>query len=545
MLTDLESTVLMVNPAFSQITGYSAKDIVGKTPKILSSGRHDRTFFQLMFEALTRDGRWVGEIWNRRKDGQIYLHWQTVACIYDEQGNPAKYLALFNDMTERRRAEDEIRFRANYDTLTHLPNRALLKDRLKQAMATNRRENNVLGVLFLDLDHFKRVNDTLGHGAGDQLLKVVAQRLCSTVRESDTVARLGGDEFVLLLPGLGKAAEAGDIARKVIRVIEQPITIKKQTVHVGCSIGITLYPEDGADVTTLFRNADLAMYRAKESGRNTWRFYEGGMMERACEQMELESELRQSLEQRQLSVRYQPIVTLTDRKVVGLEALSRWQRADGSWVSPCVFVPLAEEMGVVSQLGQQVLEQACEDLATLTRAGSDLYMSVNLSSMQIPEGLPLAWLEEVLQRYDIRPGQLMLEITEGLLLGDSADVQQWLEQARKLGLRIALDDFGTGYSSLSYLKRFPVDVLKIDQSFIADLTADSSDRALVSAIIAMSHSLDLAVIAEGVETGNQLSELTLLGCLKGQGYLFAPAMELAQIAQLEGVSLNQRAELDQ
>ena len=534
ILTELDGTVLMVNPAFTQITGYHPEDIVGKTPAVLSSGRHDKDFFREMFTALAEKGRWEGEIWNRRKDGGIYLHWQTVACIRDGDGVPSRYLALFNDVTERRQAEDEIRFRANYDILTQLPNRALLTDRLQQAMAQSRRNESMLALLFLDLDHFKRVNDTLGHGAGDQLLQEVAERLKGVVRESDTVARLGGDEFVLLLPDQTSADASGDIAQKVIQAVEQPLVIDGQTVQVGASIGITIYPKDGRGVTALFRNADLAMYRAKEAGRHTWRYYEDGMTEQARQQLDLEMDLRGALKHKEIQVYYQPIVDLDSGDIIGVEALSRWTRQNGEEVSPVVFIPLAEELGIVNELGRQMMEQACEHLAELQVRNPSLYMSVNLSTLQIPDGLSLPWLEALVGEYGLKPAQLMLEITEGVLLSDTAGVRSWLEQARSMGFRVALDDFGTGYSSLSYLKRFPVDVLKIDKSFVADLVSDPSDRALVGAIIAMSNSLDLSVIAEGIETGQQLEDLSSLGCSTGQGYLFSHAVEFDRICQKLG-----------
>lgn len=427
-------------------------------------------------------------------------------------------VAVVRDITERKRVEEEIRYRANYDQLTGLPNRDLLVERLTQAIRQSQRGHRHLALLFVDLDHFKQVNDTLGHALGDHLLQQAAERLRHCVRESDTVARQGGDEFVVLLQDIEHPRDAAQVASKIIDLLEDPFLLDGHAAHIGASVGITLYPEDGEDVLTLFRNADLAMYRAKDAGRNTFQFFEPAMTRAAMERRNLESDLRLALEQGEFLLHYQPIFDLQEGRMAGAEALVRWLHPRRGLVSPNAFIPLAEENGLIRELGTWVLEQACHQLAHWRGEGLDLHVGVNISSRQIPDALPLEWLQALATRHGLPRDRLVLEITEGVLLADTPRTKAWLDGVRALGFRVSLDDFGTGYSSLAYLKRFPMDTLKIDRAFVGDMERNPADRALVEAILAMARSLGLDVVAEGVESEGQLEMLRRLGCRYAQGY---------------------------
>lgn len=441
-------------------------------------------------------------------------------------------VAVVRDITERKRVEEEIRYRANYDQLTGLPNRELLVERLTQAINRSHRDPCRLALLFVDLDHFKQVNDTLGHALGDRLLQQAAERLSHCVRESDTVARQGGDEFVVLLQDLDHPRDAAQVASKIIDLLEDPFQLDGHAAHIGASVGITLYPEDGDDVLTLFRNADLAMYRAKDAGRNTFQFFERAMTQAAMERRSMESDLRLALEQGEFLLHYQPIFDLEECRLAGAESLVRWLHPRRGLVSPDAFIPLAEETGLIRELGAWVLEQSCHQLARWRLQGLDMYVSVNISSRQIPDALPLEWLQALVTRHGLEPGRLVMEITEGVLLADTPRTKAWLEGVRALGLRFSLDDFGTGYSSLAYLKRFPINKLKIDRAFVGDMEGNPADRALVEAILAMARSLGLEVVAEGVETEGQLEMLQRLGCRYAQGYLLSRPIPAADFGDL-------------
>lgn len=431
-------------------------------------------------------------------------------------------VAVIRDITERKRVEDEIRYRANYDQLTGLPNRELLMERLSQAIKGARRKPQRHALLFVDLDHFKQVNDTLGHIHGDSLLQQAAERLQHCVRDMDTVARLGGDEFVVLLQGIEHPRDAAHVAEKIIDLLDDSFRLEGHEAHIGASIGITLFPEDGQDVLTLFRNADLAMYRAKDGGRNNFQFFEVAMTLAAMERRTLEGDIRLALERGEFLLHYQPVFDLAAHRMVGAEALVRWQHPQRGLLSPAVFIPLAEEIGLIRDLGVWVLEQACEQGARWREQGLDLHVGVNISSRQIPDGLPLEWLRALSERHGSGHCNLVLEITEGLLLADTARTQEWLDAVREMGFRVSMDDFGTGYSSLAYLKRFQVDTVKIDRSFVGDMERDAADRALVEAILAMARSLGLEVVAEGVENPGQLALLREMGCHYAQGYHLSP-----------------------
>jgi diguanylate cyclase (GGDEF)-like protein/PAS domain S-box-containing protein len=534
VVTDADGAIRAVNPAFSRITGYTAEEVAGKNPRILKSGRHDVVFYRALWQSLSDTGHWEGEIWNRRRNGDVFPVWQSISAVRNGQGDIVEYVAMFSDISRRREAEEELRYRAWHDALTGLPNRGLLDEHLQLALREARRSGTKVAVIFMDLDYFKTVNDTLGHATGDILLCQAAERLGSCVRDIDTLARQGGDEFVVVLQGIRHAQDAARVAAKLIDAMDQPFDLNGQRAHISASAGITLYPDDGGDTQSLYRNADLAMYRAKSAGRNNFQFYEPSMTEKAIRRRELEIELRHALaaDQGQLEVHYQPIIDLGSGRLAGAEALLRWQHPDRGAVAPAKFIPLAEETGLINPLGRWVLERVCRDGAGLAAAGHPLTVSVNLSSRQVHNGLAIEELARMLARHGLPGSALAFEITEGLLLADAESTRVWLNSARELGIRIDLDDFGTGYSSLAYLKRFPIDRVKIDRSFVHDMMADPDSLTLIETILAMARGLRLEVVAEGIELDGQRESLRALGCRYGQGYLLGKPMPLAELTAL-------------
>jgi diguanylate cyclase (GGDEF)-like protein/PAS domain S-box-containing protein len=534
MVTDAKGIIKRINPAFTAVTGYSAEEAVGQTPRLLKSGRHDDTHYAEMWSNLLTEGRWEGEVWNRRKNGEIFPEWQVISTVKDAQGRPVEFVSLFIDITQRKRSEAEIAYRANYDALTGLPNRNLLTERLGQALKQARREHARVALMFVDLDLFKQVNDTLGHPVGDRLLQSVGERLRLCVRETDTVARQGGDEFVVLLPDVDDTAAASLVADKMIVQLSAPFLIDNHEVHIGASIGITLYPDDGHDVETLFRNADLAMYRAKDAGRNNAQFFEMAMTAAAQEHRTLETDLRGALARKEFALHYQPVIDLSGGHIVGAEALLRWRHAQRGNVPPDQFIPVAEDSGLIRDIGWWAFDTACRQLATWQADGHAISMAVNVSVRQLPEGLPVERILSALFQYGLKPQQIVLEITESVLLADSAPMQKWFDAVSASGLQLAIDDFGTGYSSLAYLKRYPVHHVKIDRSFIRDMAENATDRALAEAILAMAHSLGLSVIAEGVETYEQADLLVARNCEHAQGYLYSRPVPAEEFTALLG-----------
>lgn len=524
MATDADNRIKTVNPAFCRITGYSEQDVLGQSPSMLSSGRHDAAFYSKMWDHIQDHGCWSGEVWNRRKDGSIFPEWLSIVVIKDESGAVREYVSVFSDITERKRDEEQIRQQAYYDALTGLPNRSLLFDRLAQSTIAARREGWLSALLFIDLDRFKEVNDTLGHVAGDELLQDVASRLRECVREVDTVARFGGDEFVLLLQDLADVNDAALVADKVINIMAEPFYLVGREVHIGASIGITLYPTDADNAEAMLRNADMAMYRAKEAGRNRYQYFTQCMQEQVRASVELERDLRLALERHELEVYYQPIVDAVSHKLVSVEALLRWNHPSLGAVPPDRFIPLAEESGLIGVIGDWVLNTACNQAQIWRSSGLEIGMSVNLSCGQRSLGLTSWNLASILQETGLPGNALTLEITEGVLVEDSAEVVEWLLGFKRLGVSLSIDDFGTGYSSLSYLKRFPVDVLKIDRAFVSDVVESRQDASLVNAILAVGKSLELKLVAEGVETEQQMELLRDYGCDYLQGYLFGGPM---------------------
>lgn len=526
VVTDANSTILRVNHAFTRITGYAAEEVIGKTPSILASGRHDKAFYAAMHESMETQGAWAGEIWNRRKSGDVFPEWLTISVVKTASGTVSHYVSTLTDITQLKAAEDEIRHLAFFDPLTRLPNRRLLMDRLQQALVTSQRSGREGALMFIDLDNFKLVNDTLGHDKGDQLLCEVARRLTASVREGDTVARLGGDEFVILLEELSpRPEEAGAqcrvIGEKMLRELALPHHLAGQDVDSSCSIGIALFTDHHTSADDLMKHADLAMYQAKGAGRNALRFFDPNMQAAIMARMAIEKDLRHAVRDGQLRLYFQPQFHF-DGHMTGAEALLRWQHPQRGMVSPAEFIPLAEETGLILPMGQWVLETACQQLAQWAQepATAALTLAVNVSGRQLRQADFVSDVLDTLSRTEAPANRLKLELTESLLLENKEDTILKMTALKAHGVGFSLDDFGTGYSSLAYLKRLPLDQLKIDQSFVHDVTDDPKDAAIVRAVVALAESLQLNVIAEGVETAAQRDSLASHGCLHYQGYLY-------------------------
>ena len=534
-VTDPDGVILRVNQSFTSITGYSAEEAVGKTPALLKSGRHDAQFYNAMHAALASTGVWQGEIWNRRKDGSIFPEWLTITAVNTDDGTVSHFVSTLTDITQRKEDEEKIRHLAYYDPLTLLPNRRLLMDRVQHALATSRRTQHLGALMFIDLDNFKLVNDSLGHDQGDLLLREMAQRLSAAVREGDTVARIGGDEFVVVLENLNthprKAArQAEQVAEKIRLSLAQPMHLAGQAVQGSCSIGVVLFADDTASADDLMKHADLAMYQAKEAGRNIVRFFDPEMHAAVLYRMTLEQDLRTALQEDQLLLFYQVQVN-AQGQAVGAEALVRWQHPQRGLISPGEFIPLAEESGLILPLGQWVLHKACQQLAVWAKepAHAHLSVAVNVSGRQMLQSDFVAQVLTVLQRTGARADRLKLELTESLLLDNPQDTITKMTELKAHGVGFSLDDFGTGYSSLAYLRQLPMDQIKIDQSFVQNIVTDPRATAIVRTIVTLADNLGLSVIAEGVETQAQRDSLLANGCYAYQGYLFGRPVPINEI----------------
>jgi len=533
MISDADQRIVVVNNAFTDITGYTAQEAIGQTSALLHSGHHDESFYQAMNQQLLEQGSWQGEIWHRRKSGEIYPEWLVVTVVRDDSGAITHYVGMFTDITARKESEIRLNYLANHDTLTRLPNRTFFLDRLDHAIAHARRHGHWLAVMFLDLDRFKVINDTLGHALGDMLLLEAGQRLRRIIREEDTVARLGGDEFVILVEEVIDTQATAAVAAKVLNIFADRFLVEGQEVFASTSIGISLYPDDGQDGQTLLRKADAAMYQAKEAGRNTYHFYSPDRHGTAYDRLTLENALRKALRGGELSLVYQPQVSGLDATLVGIEALARWNHPERGPIPPAHFIPMAEEAGLIIPIGRWVLHTACAQIRAWLDEGLDCpKVSVNLSARQFRDQGLKTIIAEALDAFEIPAHYLDLEITEGTLMQQAESTQHMLETLKGMGLTLSVDDFGTGYSSLSYLKRFPLDILKIDQSFVRDVDHDPEDSAIVTAIVAMAHSLKLTVVAEGVETAEQAAFLCSLGCDAMQGNHFHPPLSDLEITSL-------------
>ncbi|MEQ1766466.1 MAG: EAL domain-containing protein, partial [Methylotenera sp.] len=548
LVTDAKRIILRVNRAFTIITGYSAEESIGKTPSMLSSGQHDAAFYADMWERINSTGDWEGEIWNQRKNGEVYPQYLTITAVKGADNIITNYVATLTDITERKQAADEIEYLAFYDSLTHLPNRRMLLDRLKRALAVSARNGRDGAVLFLDLDHFKTLNDSLGHAIGDLLLQQVSERLTDCLREGDTVARLarlGGDEFVVMLEDLSEnplkaAAQAEVVANKILIALNQPYQLSTHEYQGTATIGVAFFRDHEYSQEDLLKHADIAMYQAKKAGRNTLRFFDPKMQEVINTRADMERELRKAIEKQQFHLFYQIQVNHLGCPV-GAEALIRWIHPERGLVSPFHFIPLAEETGLILPIGQWVLETACAQIKAWEQGSvtRNLTLSINVSAKQFYQADFVSQVHAAIMRHAIDPMKLKLELTESMLLERIEETIATMNELNVIGIRFSLDDFGTGYSSLQYLKRLPLYQLKIDQSFVRDIAVDSSDQAIVHTIIAMANTLNLNVIAEGVETEEQKGLLLNSGCKFYQGYLFGKPVPIEQFE----VSLTSKSDL--
>ncbi|MRR51929.1 MAG: bifunctional diguanylate cyclase/phosphodiesterase [Rhodocyclaceae bacterium] len=531
LITDAEERIVSVNSAFCRITGYEASEVMGQTPRMLKSGHHDAAFYREMWSRILTTGSWQGEIWDRRKNGDDYPKWASIAAVKNSQGTITHYFSIFTDITERKKAEERIHYLAYYDPLTDLPNRSLVMKLIDQALAEARRNRLHGALLFVDLNRFKNINDTLGHAVGDRLLQQVAQRFRAALRTEDVVARIGGDEFIVALFDITRREHAGIVAQKLLGALDDPFLIEEHELRVSASIGISVYPQDGFDTDKLVRFADVAMYRAKQAGGGHL-YYSLEMNQRSLERLQIEAGLRRALDRDELLLHYQPKVDALSGAITGGEVLVRWQHPEQGLVPPNNFIPVAEETGLIIRLGTWVLEAACAQARAWHDAGLAVpTLAINVSAREFSSHLP-GRVAAVLARHRLPASQIELEITESMLMHSTDKVVEIMDAFRTMGVALALDDFGTGFSSLSYLKRFPIDTLKIDRSFVTDIPSDANDCAIAGAIVSMAKQLQHKVVAEGVETADQLAFLTSIGCHEYQGYLFSRPLPAAEFEAL-------------
>ena len=539
LITDAENRIIALNHAFTEQTGYELDDLLGRNPRVLASGRTSPETYQTMWAELSDLGFWQGELCDRRKSGEFYPKWTAISAVRNEAREVTHYIASFTDISERKAAEERMHRLAHHDPLTGLFNRFSLEDRLEQSLAVARREGDQLAVLFLDMDRFKIINDTVGHHAGDALLIQVAARLRESVRESDIVARLGGDEFVVVLTGLRDGMQsAAQVAAKLLDALGDPYEVEGTSLHSSPSIGIALFPADGEDAETLMKSADTAMYHVKETGRNGSQFFTADMNAAIEDRLALEKALRQAVEREEFVLHYQPQVCAASGDVIGVEALVRWRHPERGLVYPDHFIPVAEEVGLIGALGDWVLDEACRQRALWRDAGIEkIRMAVNLSLHQLTDPTFVGRVERAIQRHGLKPGDLELELTESQAMSDPEGAIGQLTALRELGVELAIDDFGTGYSSLAYLKRLPIQTLKLDRSFVKDTPEDANDAAISAAAVSLAHTLGLTVVAEGVETVEQEGFLVEHECDYLQGYLFSRPVPAEEV---EGVLRGKR-----
>lgn len=533
IICDRNNLIVSINPAASRITGYALEEVIGENPSMFASGRHEPAFYDDMWHALNTTGQWEGEIWDRRKDGRVYAKWLTIKVVYDSQDEIFQYVSVFSDITERKKTEELIWKQANFDSLTALPNRHLFFEHLETEIRKAQRWDRQLAVLFIDLDRFKEVNDSLGHAKGDALLVQTAGRIKVFVRDTDIVSRLGGDEFTVVLPDFGTRADLERIAQGLIHALAEPYNLGEDDhAYVTASIGITLFPEDAGNLRDLLKHSDQAMYVAKSEGRNRFSYFTPSMQVEVKEKLALTNDLRQALQNQQLEVRFQPIIDIQDSGIRKAEALLRWHHPVRGMVSPMMFIPLAEESGLIHEIGNWVFDQSIAFIKLWQeRFGYLIQVSVNKSPIQLEKSAQPSWSERI-DALGLPGGSINIEITESSLLAKSQRIKDRLLEFRNAGIEVSIDDFGTGFSALSYLHQFDIDYLKIDRSFVSDLTGNTANSTLVEAIIVMAHKLGIKTIAEGVETDEQLALLAKFGCDYAQGYLFAKALPAEEFEAL-------------
>jgi diguanylate cyclase (GGDEF)-like protein/PAS domain S-box-containing protein len=532
LISDRQNKIVTVNPAFTVLTGYTQEDAVGKNPSFLSAGRNSPEDYAAMWQSIIEKGFWQGEIWDRRKDGGVYPKWMTVSVIRDDDSKIRYHIAHFTNISVERAAEEKLHHIAHHDSLTGLPNRLNLNGRIDQALSVARRDGGRVALLFIDLDRFKLVNDTLGHHVGDELLIEVARRLQDSVRDSDVVARLGGDEFVIMLTGIEHTTVIGMVAEKIVKTVGAPYVIEGHDLYTSPSIGIAIFPTDGDSGNTLMKNADAAMYHAKNAGRNNFQFFDAKMNQAAVERLKIEHSLRQALANDEFCLHFQPIIDATSGRVVEVEALVRWLHPQEGLIPPARFICIAEETGLIQPLGEWVFWAACRQLADFNQAGIvDVKMGINISAMQMRNGnLPIL-ARGAVEAMGLKAGDLIFEITESVAMQHPQETVAILDLLHDMGILLAIDDFGTGYSSLSYLKMFPIDHLKLDRSFVEEIGQGEGSTAICDATIGLAHNLGLKLVAEGVETEEQFAYLRERGCDLLQGYLFSRPVPADQVIE--------------
>jgi diguanylate cyclase (GGDEF)-like protein/PAS domain S-box-containing protein len=522
VITDRNEKIVSVNKTFTEVTGYSAEEVLGKTPRVMHSGRQDKEFYRRMWQSLGDTGYWCGEIWDRRKNGEHYPKWLSISAVKDGNNQVTHYTGIFSDITERKKAEAQIEFLAYHDALTKLPNRLLVREHLEMAMAHADRAHHKAAVLFLDLDNFKTINDSFGHAVGDELLIEVAKRLGECTGDTDTISRQGGDEFLIVLSNISDAEAITMVAERILEALEGNFKIGSHEISTSLSLGISVYPDDSKDIDTLLQLADTAMYHAKAAGRNAYRFYTEQMNVDAVEHQHIRVGLRRALERNELALYYQPQISLETGAVIGAEALIRWQHPERGLLAPAAFIQIAEESGLIVPIGDWVIQEACRQSAAWRAAGlPEIVVAVNISAVQFQRGDLERTVLDALAASGLPAESLELELTESILIQDTEKVLETVQRLKSHGLMLSIDDFGTGYSSLAYLKRFEVDKLKIDRSFVCDMMNNPNDVSIVRAIIQMARSLNLKTIAEGVEDEHLLSFLRLQYCDEAQGYYFS------------------------
>lgn len=519
VITTANGVIVDINEAYCRITGYDREELIGQKPSLLKSGRHDNQFYDQMWRQINETGFWSGEIWDRRKNGEIYPKCLRISTLYKEDGSVKNYMGIFTDISDQKRAEDAIENLAYTDPLTQLPNRSLFYDRLNQSITAIKREQGELAVMIIDIGRFKFINCNLGHSAGDELLIHVAKELSKLVRASDTVARLNADEFAIVLPALRLPEDALIVAQNILTNICKKLQLNGEEIEITLNIGISCFPQDGANGDLLVKQAELALYKSRELGSNNYHFFSIELQDAIEGQLELENELRTAIQQNQLTLFYQPKIDLISQKVVGMEALVRWNHPEKGMIPPDKFIPFAEESNLIIEMGQWIIDTACQQTAAWNRQLEEpLVIAINLSPKQFRQSNLLDMIQQSLSKHRLDAHQVELEITESSVMDDVNNAMDIMHQLRSSGLKLAIDDFGTGYSSLSYLKRFPITTLKIDQSFVRELTEDSDDAAIVETIITMAEKLNLNVVAEGIETVEQFRFLQKNNCQNGQGY---------------------------
>jgi len=524
--TDSEMRIIAVNGAFSKITGYSSVEAIGRTPSLLSSGRQDPAFYEEMRGRISGEGFWSGEIWNRRKNGDVYPELLTIDRVSSEDNNTVAFIGVFADISHLKDCSSDLGYLAHHDPLTGLANRLLLSARLEKSLELVKRNDAKAAVLFIDLDAFKPVNDSFGHSTGDAVLVEVASRLSSVVRQTDTITRWGGDEFVVVLDEINADKNAATVANSIIAALsDKPFGAEQQTIYLGCSIGISIFPDDAEDSEALIRNADTAMYQAKSAGGSQVCFYKQKMTEDAQYQLRLASELRQALANEQLALHYQPQYCVKSGELLGVEALIRWQHPEKGMISPDQFIPIAEETGLIIPIGTWVLETACRQAYKWMEKGTPIPVAVNVSAKQLTDCNFCSIVESILDSIGLPPHLLEIELTESLLIDDIENSIHTFKALSEQGINLAIDDFGTGFSSLSYLTQLPAKKLKVDRAFLKDIFSKKVDKCLINSIVALGHSLGLKVVSEGVETVEQLNYLKEINCDLAQGYLLGKPVE--------------------